>query len=295
MILDHSFFDLNVRGAFGKTGFMIACIEQPFSYGSQEIIELLMQNSVRYNIDLNAKDDNGQTVFMKACAKGLTGLVKLLVQNSKNTHLDVNATNFNGQTALMIACSNFMLQNNSGVAILFIEYIKRGYLRTIKLNIKDCFGSTALMIACKNGKVQIVKLLLELNNIELPSREELYEQNITYPNFTIVLDMIKAKLEQKWTNPVKPLGNDDEAGKSEQLGTIDVVEANEEDKMEVAGGVVEANEGVRLDSRHDLEGGIERTGKAETYEELLEDMDYMEASDENDDDVLSYESDDDDA
>ena len=294
LILDHSFFDLNVRGDFGKTGFMIACIEQLFSYGSQEIIELLMQNSVRCNIDLNAKDDDGQTVFMKACAHGLTGIVKLLVQNSKNTHLDFNATNDNGQTALMFACSNKrVLQNNSGVAIVLIEYMKRGFLRNIKLNIKDCFGRTALMIACRNGKVQIVKLLLDLNNIAIPSREELYEQSITYLNFALVPE-IKAMLEEKWATPVKPLGND-EAEKNEQLEIDDVVEANEEGKMEVACGVVEANEGFLLDSRHDWENGIERTGKAETYEELLEDMDYMEASDETDDEEQSYEINDDDA
>ena len=55
-------------------------------------------------------------------------------------------------------------------------------------------------------------------------------------------------------------------------------------------------EDVLLDTRNNKgEDDIEGTGGAETYEELLEDMDYMEASDENDDDVLSYESDDNDA
>ena len=286
---------MNVRGVFGNTGFMIACIEQPWSYGSQEIIELLMQNSVRCNIDLNAKDDDGQTVFMKACAHGLTGIVKLLVQNSKNTHLDFNATNDNGQTALMFACSNKrVLQNNSGVAIVLIEYMKRGFLRNIKLNIKDCFGRTALMIACRNGKVQIVKLLLDLNNIEIPSREELYEQSITYLNFAHVPE-IKAMLEEKRATPVKPLGND-EAEKNEQLEIDDVIEANEEGKMEVACGVVEANEGVLLDARNSkVEDKIDGKGEAETYEELLEDMDYMEASDETDDEEQSYEINDDDA
>ena len=263
LILDHSFFDLNVRGEFGRTGFMIACSEHCLVLNpSREVIELLMQNSVRCNIDLNAKDDNGQTTFMIACAKGRKGLVKRLLENSQNTHLDFNAIDNKGRTGLMLACSHM----NSGVAILLIEYIKRRY--NIQLNIKDCFGNTALKIACQYGKVQIVK---KLSNVLMP-------------------DEIKELLEENWAKHLVTQGNY-EADTIEQL---EIWKALEEAQMEEDDGVVEANEDVLLDTQNNKgEDDIEGTGGAETYEELLEDMDYMEASDETDDNELSYESDND--
>ena len=84
LILDHSNFDLNVRGKFGRTGFMVACCLN----ANQEIIELVMQNSVRCNINLNAKDERGYTIFMWACGKGFIDLVQILLGNAPNTHID---------------------------------------------------------------------------------------------------------------------------------------------------------------------------------------------------------------
>ena len=59
---------------------MVACCLN----ANQEIIELVMQNSVRCNINLNAslniKDNVGEIAFMMACRNGQIGIAKLLLK-----------------------------------------------------------------------------------------------------------------------------------------------------------------------------------------------------------------------
>ena len=50
----------------GRTGFCIACVWQ----NNGKIVEMLIEKSTRFNIDLNAKDDNGWTGFHLACMNG---------------------------------------------------------------------------------------------------------------------------------------------------------------------------------------------------------------------------------
>ena len=213
LFLDHPSFNLNVRGQFGKTGFMRACVGPPDR--KKEVIQLLMQNSVRCNIDLNARDMWGYTTFMNACFYGRSDVVQILLENAENTHIDFNATDNKGRTALMLACGHEWIE----VVIILVDFIKKRF--NIQLNIKDNFGATALTLACRSKRTDIVQLLLE------------------------------------------------------------------------AEGAVKAKEEIILETRtNEVDHEMEGTGGAETLEDLCGDLEFMEASDASDDDVESYETDD---
>ena len=213
LFLDHPSFNLNVRGNFGRTGFMMACDGPP--YLKKEVIQLLMQNSVRCNINLNARDKLGHTTFMWACYYGKSDVVQILLENAENTHIDFNATDNKGRTALMLACGHERIE----VVNVLVGFIKKKF--NIQLNIKDNFGATALTLACRSKRTDIVQLLLE------------------------------------------------------------------------AEGAVEAKEEILLEARtNEVDHEMEGSGGAETLEDLCGDLEFMEASDASDDDVESYETDD---
>ena len=82
------------------TGLHLACKE-----GRVKSIKLILdfaeENDGR-GIDLNARDDNGQTAFWKACALGKKRIIKLLLDNWKELDIDIKSKNNEGQTALDI-------------------------------------------------------------------------------------------------------------------------------------------------------------------------------------------------
>ena len=53
---------------------MYACLE-----GHTEIVMLMVNSSKEFDIDLNARDDDGETGFMIAHRKGHTEIVSLIV------------------------------------------------------------------------------------------------------------------------------------------------------------------------------------------------------------------------
>ena len=68
--------------------------------GHKDVVKLLLDHSER--IELNARDNEGQTVFMFACGNGHKDIVIMLLAHSDR--IDLNATDNSGKTALMIAC-----------------------------------------------------------------------------------------------------------------------------------------------------------------------------------------------
>ena len=236
LILDQPGVDLNV--------FMAAC-----QYGQQKLVKFLMENSVRYKIDLNATDALGNTAFIKACAYGRDDIVSILLTNSENTHLNLNAINNEGKTGLMWACEN----GQDVVVLILVGYIERRY--NIQLNIRDTSGQTALLLACNEGHVGVVRLLLNLNNIEIPNIAEIKTSphlaiNLPIPQLSINLqsiqDMLRVKLA---TLALEPQRNGSEAEPIEQ----------------------EIEEAVET---------VEKVNGAETYADLMEDLDFILESDE---------------
>ena len=75
---------------------MLAC-----QYEHKYIVQLLLDNSER--IELNARDDNGETAFMRAAEENRKDIVKLLLDHS-GSNIDLNARANNGRTAITIVC-----------------------------------------------------------------------------------------------------------------------------------------------------------------------------------------------
>ena len=62
-----------------------------------EIVELIIQKSSDFNIDLNARDKNDETAFNVACENKSSKMIKMLVQKSAEFHIDLNVKMKMGQ------------------------------------------------------------------------------------------------------------------------------------------------------------------------------------------------------
>ena len=73
------------------------------------IAKLLIEKSNELNIDLNAKNKEGQTGFHISCYQGYDGhleIVKMLIQKSDEIKLELNAKDKAGHTAFHLACKD---------------------------------------------------------------------------------------------------------------------------------------------------------------------------------------------
>ena len=62
-----------------------------------------MKNSAKFNIELNAKDNDGRTAFHDACYCGETSIVKFMISNSDSFNLDLTARDNDGKTGFQLA------------------------------------------------------------------------------------------------------------------------------------------------------------------------------------------------
>ena len=82
-----------------STPFHVVC-----SNGHSKMAELFVRNSIKYNIDLNAKDSlHGYTGFHFACFEGHVEIVEILVDNAEEFDIDLRVKDFFGRTGLDLA------------------------------------------------------------------------------------------------------------------------------------------------------------------------------------------------
>jgi tRNA A-37 threonylcarbamoyl transferase component Bud32 len=119
-----------------------------------------VQELLRAGIDVNAKDQQGQTALIKAAAKGHAPVVReLLAWNvvgiviSGRKKVAINDQDNKGQTALMMAAEN----GHADVVQALLDPLYSDH--RIELELKDDMGQTALMKAKENGHEDIVQLL----------------------------------------------------------------------------------------------------------------------------------------
>jgi len=110
--------------------------------GNKERIELF----IKAGMNVNAKNNNGDTALMRASADDNFEVVKLLIEKGA----DVNAKDNDGYTVLMVASSKADL----AVATLLI---KKG----ADVNASNNAAETALMLASLNGNFDMAQLLIE--------------------------------------------------------------------------------------------------------------------------------------
>jgi ankyrin repeat protein len=73
--------------------------------GQTSTVELLLNNADALHLELNSKNNAGNTGFHHACYKGQKITVELLLNNADALHLDLKSKNNNGQTGFQRAQS----------------------------------------------------------------------------------------------------------------------------------------------------------------------------------------------
>ena len=115
------------------------------------LINLITQSNLKNDthIDVNFKNNDGNTGFIWACYNGYIEIVELLLKNNNQLCINVNAINNNGYTGFILACKNgykeiveLLLQNNNQFSI--------------EVNAKDKYDDTGFIWACYNGNKEIV-------------------------------------------------------------------------------------------------------------------------------------------
>lgn len=172
--------DPNTTDYKGTTPLMIAC-----KRGYIKIIKLLLSKTTNNHgplLNINQKDDKGETVLMKISKKedhqvnNLNEVMKLLVKNDK---IQIDLEDKNGETALFYAIkdgeysngkillkygANPNKKNKEGkTPIMLTPYIKSLIKYGANINEKDNEGKTALIIACEKQSYIHMQWLLKFN------------------------------------------------------------------------------------------------------------------------------------
>jgi ankyrin repeat protein len=132
--------DVNVGGFGNETALTCA-----FKNHHTEIMNLLISRGA----DVNVKRSGGDTMLITAVSRGDDPSVTELLLKAG---ADVHVSDFAGRAALDIACDKNALK--------VIEVLAKHGANLNRKNPKD--GGTALMFAAANGRVEAVKLLLQL-------------------------------------------------------------------------------------------------------------------------------------
>ena len=64
---------------------------------------MLIQKSIEFNIDLNAKTNRGETAFHFVCYGGHETIVKMMIENAKFFKIDLTSKNNCGDNGFQIA------------------------------------------------------------------------------------------------------------------------------------------------------------------------------------------------
>ena len=124
----------------GTKSFQLACETGHFKMAS-----MLIQNTIKFKIDLNAKNRWNDTAFHLACKNRQLKIAKILIQKSAQCDIDLNAKDNFGNTAFHWACKNDKFR----IANILIK--KFGQFN-IDLNTKDLIGKAAYGFACFDEK-----------------------------------------------------------------------------------------------------------------------------------------------
>ena len=129
-------------------------------WGNEEVVRLLLQ---RDDILVNKKDAHGKTALFHAVQRCRIPLLRLLLD-----HPDIDATlqDMKGQTVFSIACG---LSNFQHGVELFLE---RPDVRRSTLNLQDTDGSAPLHTAARHGMTDIVRVLLEQEELDVNIQDE---------------------------------------------------------------------------------------------------------------------------
>lgn len=135
--------NVNAKDNDGYTVLLMAVI-----FRHTDIVKLLL----KHKADINAIETSGYNALMLASVRGYIDIVKILLKHNAN----VNVKNINnGFTALMLA----LLNRHIDITKLLLE-------ASADVNITNNNGSTALKIATQFRKIEIIRLLESIIEVE---------------------------------------------------------------------------------------------------------------------------------
>lgn len=181
----------------------------------------VMEMAAMAKTDLNARDEDGNTILIRAIYSGYLDVVKYLVELAPTgkPHVDLNAKDKNGYTVLILAA-------NAGKwdIVKYLIELKdstTGKSR-IDLNAQNEYGDTVLMLAVNAGKLEIIKYLVELKDAKDEPRIDLNAKDNNGMTVLInaacygKLDIVKYLVELKDTTgkPIFDLNAKSKGGKT---------------------------------------------------------------------------------
>jgi len=110
------------------------------------MVELLIQNSAIFDIDLNVKDIIGWTAFHLACVSGKTSIVEVLMDNSEHFENDLASKDNQGRTGFMLATNSvkdMMRRRLSGLSTYLPMNSKKGVPYAWSMMLKSRTSSSA--------------------------------------------------------------------------------------------------------------------------------------------------------
>ena len=147
-------YNMNTKDNHRYTVLHWACIR-----GETETVNLLIQSSKDFKINLNAKYSSnryGHTAWHLACSCGRTKTAQLIIKNSKDFGIDLNTKGIIGRTALHDACMNGQTET---VLMILKNWKEFG----IDIKAQDNDGRTALDLVNRrwDEKSNQIKKMLE--------------------------------------------------------------------------------------------------------------------------------------
>ncbi len=122
-------------------------------YAGVDMVKFLLNLN---NIDVNKRDENGQTAFYEACDRKLINVVELFLNDDR---IDVNLANYDDVTPFHIVCYNKLDISNKLIQMM-LNYSK---IRYINLNKLDKDHRTPFYYSVMHAETERVKLLLEFD------------------------------------------------------------------------------------------------------------------------------------
>ncbi|CDK30244.1 Ankyrin repeats containing protein [Candidatus Babela massiliensis] len=177
--------DINIKNNRSKTAFCIALeTSNRFEY---------VKTLLKLGIDINSAIDNsGRTPLMIAIERNDEDLIKLLLRHKD---IDIDVIDNNGKSALAYTLNanmsfaaklkivnlllgkkpNLNIQDLWGQSLLFLAISNRGYLPIIKalldymadINVRNEFGIPLLIRAVSYKDIELIKLLLTYNRLDV--------------------------------------------------------------------------------------------------------------------------------
>ena len=125
--------------------------------GKRGAVEFLLENAAL----VNEKNNDGDTALILAAAKGDSQTIKYLIEN----HARLNDANNKGQSAITAAVINHNIP--AVKALVEAKRIDKLKLDKVDVNFADANGNTPLILAVKDGSLSIASILLERDDINL--------------------------------------------------------------------------------------------------------------------------------